>query len=86
MTCNECIHETVCYRLDTVNYDCAEKCGDYLPQKSGKWIVDREIVNESGKPTIYHFTVRCSECGFKYANTTNYCPNCGAKMESEDKE
>ena len=24
---------------------------------------------------------RCSLCHFKVGNTTNYCPDCGAKME-----
>ncbi len=32
----------------------------------------------------------CSECGFGQRideyRTYNYCPNCGARMESEDKE
>lgn len=65
-------------------------------QKMGRWINDREVVDKSRKPTTYHFDTHCSECGFKYAYTTdkkdsiptNYCPDCGAKMfepqESED--
>ena len=65
-----------------------------LKQKTGRWINDREVVDKSRKPTTYHFETHCSECGFKYAYTTdikdsiptNYCPNCGAKMEEmEDK-
>lgn len=31
---------------------------------------------------------RCSICGYEFDDpetTTPYCPNCGAKMESEDK-
>ena len=30
MTCNECIHRSVCYRKDCVNADYADKCGDFL--------------------------------------------------------
>ena len=70
------------------------KCLRDLPsvtQKSGEWIIDREVVDKSRKPTTFYFDTHCSECGFKYAYTTdkedsiptNYCPNCGARMESE---
>lgn len=42
--------------------------------KIGHWIL---------KPHIYG-VVFCSECGFELKiNNTNYCPNCGAKMEDE---
>ena len=37
-TCNACIHNAVCYRYSyglPENY--ADKCGDYLQQKSGEW-------------------------------------------------
>ena len=57
--------------------------------RKGHWIVDDEVVDKSRKPTTYHFDTHCSECGFKYAYTTdkedsiptNYCPNCGVNME-----
>ncbi len=46
--------------------------------KTGHWI---------GEPNNW---LRCSECGKHYPHTSiykiqgsNYCPNCGAKMESE---
>ena len=50
-----------------------------VTQKSGKWIITPFSV------TGRHY--QCSEC--KYIHTfTNfeYCPKCGVKMESEDKE
>lgn len=41
-------------------------------ERVGKWIT---------KPNIYG-VVYCSECDFElHINNTNYCPNCGAKME-----
>ena len=29
---------------------------------------------------------RCSECGCKNSKESNYCPNCGAKMESDSND
>jgi len=38
------------------------------------------------RPHVYGVTY-CSICDFELKiDNTNYCPNCGAKMESEDKE
>ena len=43
-------------------------------RKRGKWIL---------KPNIYGVAY-CSECDFElHINNTNFCPNCGAKMEVE---
>ena len=69
-----------------------------VTQKSGKWITDArtyyEELNKRGlgvdEYTPY-FTddIACSECLAKYNTIDNetqffkYCPNCGAKMESE---
>ena len=49
-----------------------------VTQKSGKWIGVNPMVD----------TLMCSECGENIISAdfkSNYCPNCGAKMESEDK-
>ena len=44
-------------------------------RKTGKWIL---------KPNIYG-VVYCSECDFElHINNTNFCPNCGAKMEAKN--
>lgn len=47
-------------------------------QKTGKWI---KIKNRNGSV----IALRCSECSKspKYAIRSDYCPNCGAKMEGE---
>lgn len=49
--------------------------------KMGHWIVgsDTDIKGE----TVYWFT--CSNCNSDRGQHTNYCPDCGAKMESEEK-
>ena len=62
------------------------------PSRKGHWIVDRKVVDKSRKPTTYHFDTHCSECGFKYAYTTdkegslvsNFCPNCGSYNGGDD--
>ena len=42
-------------------------------RKPGKW-----VENKWGEET-------CSECGYTHkAEGSNYCPNCGAKMEVEE--
>ena len=48
-----------------------------ITQKSGKWI-DREEYDAD--------RWKCSVCGRTEQYKENYCPDCGAKMESEDKE
>ena len=60
---------------------------DAQKQKSGKW-----IKHNTGHSIYYD----CSECSCLSPNTevadgviwklSKYCPDCGAKMESEDKE
>lgn len=44
-------------------------------QKVGKWIYHMETW-----PTSWY---RCSICGGEEERTSNYCPNCGAKMEEQ---
>lgn len=59
---------------------------DYEPleqePKKGHWIEERD---DYGEITHWH----CSNCyddsGFITTCKWDYCPNCGAKMESEDK-
>ena len=62
---------------------------DKLPsvtQKSGKWI-DKEISNPD-YPFQDRKIIECSKCHYGIVQArlgyTNYCPNCGAKMESEE--
>lgn len=46
--CDDCIHQAVCYRYSyglPENY--ADKCGDYLLQKSGEWISVSERLPET---------------------------------------
>ena len=46
---------------------------DVVPVRHGKW---------THKPDVYG-VVYCSECNYElHANSTNFCPNCGAKMDA----
>ena len=51
------------------------------PVKHGKWVIDWFQVGNAIPKYI------CSECGY-YNGTarTNFCPNCGARMDKEGKE
>lgn len=45
---------------------------DVVPVRHGKW---------THKPDVYG-VVYCSECNYElHANSTSFCPNCGAKMD-----
>lgn len=52
---------------------------DVAPVVHGRWI--------SKNPHGYEWTFVCSNCGYvdgyPFNDRHNYCPNCGAKMESE---
>ena len=78
--CEDCISRQAA--LDAI-FNNAEKPGDAYhavrmltsvtpEQRTGRW------VRRTG------MTERCSECDFMGASFYNFCPNCGAKMESEE--
>lgn len=55
-----------------------ERIGRLVPVRHGKWIDKLSDCYWPGDKI-------CSECGAEYSfyNVQNYCPNCGAKMDSE---
>ena len=55
----------------------AQTAADVAPVVHGRWIHDRRRI-ESGIDWCH-----CSECGKSdnFCARTNYCPNCGAKMD-----
>lgn len=74
-----------CYVFNPMNFDrttlintALDTVIETLEQepKKGHWIT---------RPHVYGATY-CSECDFELKiDDTNYCPNCGAKMESEER-
>lgn len=82
------------YCLDNVfnwlaeEFEITEPRTDVEPVRYGKWI---GIDSSFWKPThssdipVFRKTYRCSECRRRTAIAENYCPNCGAKMDKEEK-
>ena len=52
------------------------------PVRHGRWIIDTVHKEE-----IYVHPVKCSACGqdsvLEFGTMTDYCPNCGAKMDGD---
>lgn len=49
-------------------------------EKTGKWIYDDEAY-PGGNPYGHY---DCDQCGESVPHKTNYCPNCGARMENKN--
>ena len=59
---------------------------DHLPSiqpKTGHWIMTNDYLTTAYGSVDY---VKCSCCGEDSLEEGNYCPNCGAEMESEVEE
>ena len=56
---------------------------DAEPVKHGRWKHERLPSTSGGSYAV----VRCSVCGNQYPMyETDYCPNCGARMDGDDNE
>lgn len=64
---------------DAEAMDMAIEALEEAERRTGKWI------NPSGNPEFVNkeFFHDCSVCGYTVMNKSNFCPNCGAKMEGE---
>lgn len=54
---------------------------DVAPVRHERWIEKQEKDTFAG----YLYSYECSECGRVEQRKEPYCPNCGAKMDLEDK-
>ena len=67
------------------------------PLRHGRWVIEKrhEVSRNPYIDDNYFASATCSECdfcihaetksfGYPDLNTTNYCPNCGAKMDKEE--
>lgn len=56
---------------------------DVQEVRHGEW-VERVKIRKDGEARLVHW--QCSLCGcFLGTNIANYCPNCGAKMDGDEK-
>lgn len=53
---------------------------DAEPVRQGTW--ELVTVGVNGHITAYH---GCSVCGCVFKSPSHYCPNCGAKMDGDEK-
>lgn len=96
ISCNECPFNGVEGQTGCLLFTRIDKLPRVTPTKkrTGHWIDAIEPIPLEERDTKLGFTYKiagykCSECGAKHeehslsmiATKTNYCPNCGAKME-----
>ena len=78
MKCKECSHIAVCSRYIATGG--TNNCKHFMPQKHGQW---ERFMNGDGE---YRFICSACERSVSYeSGGTNYCPNCGAKMDGGSK-
>ena len=53
---------------------------DAQPVKHGRWIFKHNPITD---PKKYFIRIVCSECNLHTGQKSNYCPNCGARMDGE---
>ncbi len=51
------------------------------PVVHGRWIFKHNPIED---PKGYFIRIVCSECNLHTGQKSNYCPNCGAKMDGGD--
>ena len=54
--------------------------------RNGKWTETHEHINLANGQVKEWINFYCSECCCPNIASTDYCPYCGAKMESEDND
>lgn len=87
--CLTCIHRLVCKAID--NQPCTEcnqyqNADDVAEVRHGRWVPkDNESVSKRNRLIKYE-VYSCSICGRSNGRIRKkYCPNCGARMDKEDK-
>ena len=58
-----------------------EKAVDVAPVRHGRWVEHKHFHHDHYIDSTYE----CSECNVEEPLTSDYCPNCGAKMDLEER-
>ena len=79
--CAECdsyhgVRCRACWVDDTLDYIDSEPAADVAPVRHGRWIEHKHFHHDHYIDSTYE----CSECKAEEPLTSDYCPNCGAKM------
>lgn len=59
---------------------------DVEPVRHGRWLTWEEQFPDSAPKKLNNLGVFCDKCHNHADNRTDYCPNCGAKMDEEVSE
>ena len=68
--CQSCVLSAVFEKL--AHYEDLKEQGRLVEQKHGRWIHKDNFIGKY---------LMCSECSHVTGRKSNYCPNCGAKMD-----
>ena len=71
--------------IDVRRIICESPIIDAEPVRHGQWETKVYTIESDGWITEYREEV-CSECGEGQIGISNYCPNCGAKMDLEEED
>ena len=69
--------------VDTVN---SVSAADVAPVVHGHWISWEQMFPDKTPRRKNNLGVFCSKCKLYNDNCTDYCPNCGAKMDEKEKD
>jgi len=85
-SCLNCKMRKACQRhCGKVVHDCdhweyGDSTVDAVEVVHGRWIFKHNPITD---PKRYFIRIVCSECDLHTGQVSNYCPNCGAKMDGD---
>ena len=71
--------------VDVRRIICESPIIDAEPVRHGRWETKEYTIESDGWITEYREEV-CSECGEGQIGISDFCPNCGAKMDLEEED